>query len=47
VFSPAGMALIGLQAGDTARWTGPDGEESLANVERILFQPEATGDYVT
>ena len=47
VFSPAGMALIGLHAGATARWRGPDGEESLAKIERILFQPEATGDYVT
>lgn len=47
VLSPAGMALIGLPVGATARWVGPGGEESIAQIEGILFQPEATGDYVT
>lgn len=47
VLSPAGMGLIGLPVGAIARWQGPDGRESVAQVEEILFQPEATGDYVT
>ncbi len=47
VLSPAGLGLIGLPQGALARWTGPDGEESVAQIEGILFQPEATGDYVT
>jgi regulator of nucleoside diphosphate kinase len=47
VLSPAGMALIGLPVDAMARWVGPGGEESVAQIERILFQPEATGDYVT
>ena len=47
VLSPAGMGLLGLPVGATARWTGPGGEENVAHVEGILFQPEATGDYVT
>ena len=47
VLSPAGMALIGLPVGALARWVGPGGEESVAQIEGILFQPEATGDYVT
>lgn len=47
VLSPAGMALIGLPVGALARWTGPSGEESVAQIEGVLFQPEATGDYVT
>jgi regulator of nucleoside diphosphate kinase len=47
VLSPAGMALIGLQVGALGRWTGAGGEESVAQVEGILFQPEASGDYVT
>lgn len=47
VLSPAGIALIGLPAGALARWVGPGGEESVALVEEILFQPEASGDYVT
>jgi regulator of nucleoside diphosphate kinase len=47
VCSPAGMGLIGLPVGAIAAWKGPNGEESLVQIERILFQPEATGDYVT
>lgn len=47
VLSPAGMGLLGLPVGAIARWVGPGGEESVAQIEEILFQPEATGDYVT
>lgn len=47
VLSPAGMGLIGLPVGAVAKWMGPGGEESVAQIEGILFQPEATGDYVT
>jgi len=47
VLSPAAMGLIGLPVGAVARWIGPDGEESVAQIEEVLFQPEATGDYVT
>src|SRR4051812_26959564 len=47
VLSPAGMGLIGLPVGATATWTGPGGEESVVQIESILFQPEATGDYLT
>jgi regulator of nucleoside diphosphate kinase len=46
VLSPAGMALIGLPVGALATWTGPNGEESAVRIEGILFQPEASGDYV-
>ena len=47
VLSPAGMGLLGLPVGALARWVGPGGEESVVEIEGILFQPEATGDYVT
>jgi regulator of nucleoside diphosphate kinase len=47
VLSPAGMSLLGLPVGATARWVAPDGAEHFAQVEEILFQPEATGDYLT
>lgn len=47
VLSPAGMGLLGLPVGAIARWFGPGGEESVAQIESVLFQPEATGDYVT
>ncbi len=47
VLSPIGAALLGLRAGDLACWRLPDGEERLATVAAILFQPEASGDYTT
>lgn len=47
VLSPAGLGVIGLSVGAIARWMGPAGEESGAQIDEILFQPEATGDYVT
>lgn len=47
VLSPVGLALLGLPVGATARWRAPSGEESAAVVMAILFQPEASGDYVT
>jgi len=47
VLSPAGMGLIGLPVGAVGRWVGPAGAESAAQIERILFQPEASGDYLT
>jgi hypothetical protein len=29
------------------RWESPDGSQRMADVEAILFQPEASGDYTT
>jgi regulator of nucleoside diphosphate kinase len=47
VLSPAGTSLLGLSIGAVTRWVGPAGDETVVLIERILFQPEATGDYVT
>ncbi len=47
VLSPVGLALLGLQAGAVARWQAPGGREQAARVAAILFQPEASGDYLT
>lgn len=47
VLSPAGTSLLGLRAGDSARWRTPSGQESTAEVLAIAFQPEASGDYTT
>jgi regulator of nucleoside diphosphate kinase len=47
VLSPVGSSLLGLKVGDTARWLAPGGEACAAKVAAILFQPEATGDYLT
>jgi regulator of nucleoside diphosphate kinase len=47
VLSPAGMALLGLPVGAVATWAGPNGEANAVRIEEILFQPEASGDYVS
>ena len=47
VLSPIGLSLLGQQVGATVRWESPDGSERMAEVEAILFQPEASGDYTT
>jgi regulator of nucleoside diphosphate kinase len=47
VLSPVGASLIGRPLGAVACWVCPDGEPRMAEVKAILFQPEATGDYVT
>lgn len=47
VLSPAGTSLIGLQAGAVARWMTPTGEEAVAEIEGVLSQPQARGDYAT
>lgn len=46
VLSPAGTALIGLPVGAVAAWAGPNGETTTARIERIAYQPEASGDYL-
>ena len=45
VLSPVGCSLLGLRAGDVARWQMPSGEGGGARVVSVLFQPEASGDY--
>ena len=47
VLSPAGMSFIGLAVASVAKGAGSSGEEKVAHVERVRFQPEATGDYLT
>jgi regulator of nucleoside diphosphate kinase len=45
VLSPLGTALLGLRAGESAAWNGPDGKAATITVQAIEFQPEANGDY--
>ena len=45
VLSPLGASLFGLKAGDVARWRTPVGQERMACIVDVLFQPEASGDY--
>ena len=46
VLSPVGTALWGVQAGAVARWSQPDGQAAALRVQAVLFQPEASGDYL-
>ncbi|MDM0016707.1 GreA/GreB family elongation factor [Variovorax saccharolyticus] len=46
VLSPVGTSLLGLRTGAVARWRMPGGAEGGAQVAEILFQPEASGDYL-
>ena len=45
VLSPVGASLLGLRVGAWARWQTPGGEEVQAQVQAVLFQPEASGDF--
>lgn len=47
VLSPVGASLLGLPVGAIASWTAPDGARVAAQVQDILFQPEASGDYMS
>ena len=47
VLSPIGLSLLGHEVGATVSWQSPDGTERMAEVDAILFQPEASGDYTT
>ncbi len=45
VLSPVGTGLLGLPVGSLARWQTPNRDEAAAEIDAILFQPEASGDY--
>ncbi len=47
VLSPLGAALLGRRVGERVQWHTPDGREHGAEIAAVLFQPEASGDYVT
>lgn len=44
VLAPIGTALIGYRVGDTIKWPVPAGTRKL-KVKKMLYQPEAAGDY--
>lgn len=44
VFAPVGAAMLGYKVGDVFEWETPDGNRKL-RVEKIIEQPEASGDY--
>ncbi len=44
ILAPIGTALIGYSVGDIIEWQVPKGIRKL-QVEELLYQPEAAGDY--
>lgn len=44
VLAPVGTAILGYRQGDIVEWPVPAGIRRL-RIEKILYQPEAAGDY--
>jgi regulator of nucleoside diphosphate kinase len=44
ILAPIGTAMLGYEVGDSFEWEVPAGKRRL-RVKRILYQPEAAGDY--
>jgi regulator of nucleoside diphosphate kinase len=44
ILAPIGTGMLGCRVGDTFEWETPDGKRVL-HVKKVLFQPEATGDF--
>jgi len=44
VLAPVGTAILGYRQGDIVEWRVPAGIRRIS-IEKILYQPEAAGDY--
>jgi regulator of nucleoside diphosphate kinase len=44
ILAPIGTAMLGYRVGDAFEWEVPSGKRRL-KVEKILYQPEASGDF--
>jgi len=44
VFSPIGTAILGYREGSTIEWEVPSGTSTIS-IKKVLYQPEASGDY--
>ncbi len=44
ILAPIGTAMLGYEVGDSFEWEVPGGIRKL-RVKRILYQPEASGDF--
>ena len=44
IFSPIGTAILGYKEGNTVNWEVPSGTSKI-HIKKILYQPEAAGDY--
>lgn len=43
VLAPVGAALLGLSVGQSIEWPLPGGRRTRLRVDRIIYQPEASG----
>lgn len=44
VLAPVGTAILGYAKGDVVEWPVPSGKRRI-QIEKLLYQPEAAGDY--
>ena len=44
ILSPVGTAIIGYRVGDVVNWLTPGGLKRI-RIKKVLYQPEALGDY--
>jgi regulator of nucleoside diphosphate kinase len=44
VLAPVGTAILGYREGDVVEWPVPSGVRRIS-IEKILYQPEAQGDF--
>ena len=44
VLAPVGTAILGYREGDVVEWPVPSGRRRIS-IEKILYQPEAAGDF--
>lgn len=44
ILAPIGTAMLGYEVGDVFEWEVPGGRRRL-QVKKVLYQPEAAGDY--
>jgi regulator of nucleoside diphosphate kinase len=44
ILAPIGTAMLGYEIGDVFEWEVPAGKRRL-RVERIIYQPEASGNF--
>jgi len=44
VFSPIGTAILGYREGSIIEWEVPSGTSTIS-IKKVLYQPEAAGDY--
>lgn len=44
ILSPIGTAILGYQEGDFVEWEVPSGKTQI-HIKKVMYQPEASGDY--